>query len=402
VQSGGAHVARVLSVAGAGDGTYAIGPGAQLTVAGLDIAMGGDGSFTQTGGVVSIGGNLLRSISFYEPGRLYWNMSGGTMTHGGRFTIGVQDATSGTFIQSGGFARVKILQVNAEATTSASVDLAGGTFIVDMDSVSHGTFNQTGGSALFAEHLDGSGDVSVTGTGSLVVRRIRQHSQLVGGDGAVDLAPASFNPNTPPPTHRLRALTFEQAGNAVRGRVDLGGGRLIIDYSGASPAPSVRQYLTSGYAGGAWTGTGLMSVAANADGSGRFALGYAEASDVLGPNGGVWNGLGVDGTALLVRFTRYGDANVDGSVTLQDFNRLAANFGQSNRTWSQGDFNYDGVVSLQDFNRLAAQFGLSAAGPAVTPDDWAALAAAVPEPSVLGLLLPLCAAGSSRRRRPVN
>jgi uncharacterized delta-60 repeat protein len=52
-----------------------------------------------------------------------------------------------------------------------------------------------------------------------------------------------------------------------------------------------------------------------------------------------------------------GDANRDGRVNLQDFNRLAGNFGLSNRTFSQGDFNYDTVVNLQDFNILAGRFG---------------------------------------------
>jgi hypothetical protein len=46
-------------------------------------------------------------------------------------------------------------------------------------------------------------------------------------------------------------------------------------------------------------------------------------------------------------------------VNLQDFNILAANFGQSNCTFSQGDFNYDTIVNLQDFNILAGRFGVA-------------------------------------------
>jgi hypothetical protein len=56
-------------------------------------------------------------------------------------------------------------------------------------------------------------------------------------------------------------------------------------------------------------------------------------------------------------FFMQGDATRDGRVNLADFNRLAANFGQSGRTFSQGDFNYDGNVNLADFNILAGRFG---------------------------------------------
>jgi len=72
-----------------------------------------------------------------------------------------------------------------------------------------------------------------------------------------------------------------------------------------------------------------------------------------------------------------GDANRDGRVNLDDFNVLAANFGQSPRDFTQGDFTYDAVVNLQDFNILAGRFGsaLSAADPAGDAGRSNALAA---------------------------
>jgi len=85
-------------------------------------------------------------------------------------------------------------------------------------------------------------------------------------------------------------------------------------------------------------------------------------------------------------------------VNLADFNRLASNFGSTTAFWDDGDFNYDGNVNLADFNRLASNFGLSAAGPEVTPEDWSALASAVPEPTGAALL-GLAALGATRRRR---
>jgi hypothetical protein len=76
-----------------------------------------------------------------------------------------------------------------------------------------------------------------------------------------------------------------------------------------------------------------------------------------------------------VLFRKVGDATLDGIVNLDDFNRLAANFGQIGG-WRQGDFNNDGQVNLGDFDLLAAHFG-AASG----------MAGALPEPgmSLLGL-----------------
>ena len=94
-----------------------------------------------------------------------------------------------------------------------------------------------------------------------------------------------------------------------------------------------------------------------------------------------------------------GDFTGDGAVNLADFNALAEHFGSTDAFWFEGDFNYDGRVNLQDFNRLASNFGLSAAGPTVTPQDWSALAAAVPEPQALGLACAAITALARRRRR---
>ncbi len=58
-----------------------------------------------------------------------------------------------------------------------------------------------------------------------------------------------------------------------------------------------------------------------------------------------------------------GDADHDGRVNLNDFNILAANFGQSPRNFGQGDFNYDTIVNLNDFNLLAGRFGQVLAAP---------------------------------------
>ncbi len=94
-----------------------------------------------------------------------------------------------------------------------------------------------------------------------------------------------------------------------------------------------------------------------------------------------------------------GDANLDGTVNLSDFNALAANFGQSGRTWQQADFTYDGQVTLDDFNALAANFGMEELARDPTPEDWSALASAIPEPATALWAVPLTMLSHRRRRR---
>ena len=195
---------------------------------------------------------------------------------------------------------------------------------------------------------------------------------------------------------RTNALTI--GSGSLGSQLNLTDNKIIVDYSaGNSPLATVRGYIFSGYNGGSWNGNGLNSdLAANVS---HHGLGYAEASALFTTFPATFAGQQVDDTAVLVAYTRYGDANLDGQVNLQDFNRLASAFGTTGTAvWTQGDFNYDGNVNLQDFNRLAANFGQSAAGPTVTPQDWSNLAAAIPEPSV-GIAAALLGLAVARRRR---
>jgi hypothetical protein len=193
---------------------------------------------------------------------------------------------------------------------------------------------------------------------------------------------------------RTNSLTI--GNGSLSSTVDLTNNKLIVDYTGTSPLPDIKAKITSAYNAGAWTGPGLTTSAGDAQ---HFALGYGESSAVFTSFPATFGGQQVDNTAVLVTYTRYGDADLNGTVNLSDFNRLASNFGTTGKVWTQGDFNYDGTVNLGDFNLLAGNFGLSAAGSEVTPQDWANLAAAVPEPSLLILSGVPALAGMRRRRR---
>lgn len=102
----------------------------------------------------------------------------------------------------------------------------------------------------------------------------------------------------------------------------------------------------------------------------------------------------MDNTTVLVRYVYAGDANLDGSVDTLDFNAVAANFGGTNKVWTQGDFNYDGNVDTLDFNIYGSNSGQS--GPSAPSGGGNAL---VPEPASLGALIIVGAALVRHKRR---
>jgi hypothetical protein len=159
----------------------------------------------------------------------------------------------------------------------------------------------------------------------------------------------------PDSSRSARAAAVFVDGNSA---LDLKDQALVIDYGASSELANVRGSLSRGYNGGAWNGLGGINSSTAAANPG-YALGYAEAADVLTNLPTTWAGHQVDATSVLVRYTRYGDANLDRTVNLEDFNRLAERFGQTGTLWSQGNFNYDNTTNLNDFNLLAANFGQS-------------------------------------------
>jgi agmatine/peptidylarginine deiminase len=123
------------------------------------------------------------------------------------------------------------------------------------------------------------------------------------------------------------------------------------------PAAQLSVAYNSGTNTGTFTFTGPGGVLA--DGNYRATL---LASGVTNPGGAPLPADHVFNFHVLA-----GDADRDARVNLNDFNILAANFGQSPRTFSQGDFDYDGVVNLNDFNILAARFGFALGGAGSSP-----------------------------------
>jgi hypothetical protein len=112
-------------------------------------------------------------------------------------------------------------------------------------------------------------------------------------------------------------------------------------------------YIASGRNGGTWDGDGIVTSMPDAiDPSIRTTLGIASAGDAMQLSTGqtaLWQGQTVDANAVLVRYTRSGDANLDGVIDGEDHNNIDANCPIGAHGYLQGDFNYDGVINGDDY-----------------------------------------------------
>lgn len=258
-----------------------------------------------------------------------------------------------------------------------------GTRAVDVGAAG-GVLNSSTFAVSFGD-VSGPGNLTKIGSGNLTVTSYRaggidlQAGNLVlaAGTGAASAASASqIGSNGSGGTLAI----------ATGSSVNVTNNALMVNYTGTSPRAALEALVAAGFAGGSWNGIGINSTtAASTVGS---AVGIAEATDIGSP--GVYAGQTIDNTTVIIRYTRSGDATMDGTTNISDFSVLAANFNTPGR-WATGDFNYDGSVNIGDFSQLAANFNLS-----VASDP--ARGSLVPEPASLGVI----AIGSllaARRRR---
>jgi hypothetical protein len=185
--------------------------------------------------------------------------------------------------------------------------------------------------------------------------------------------------------------------------LDLANSSMVINYtSNPSPQSSVRQMIRAGYNNGNWAGNGITSSTAATSPNpfgpeaedGRTALGYGELKDLPG-------GDPAD-TSILIKFTYFGDSNLDGQVDVADLGALASNW-QTSSVWTGGDFDYTGFVDVADLGLLASNWQAGVGNP-LGPSFAEALTSvglgnvAIPEPAALSLF-GLAGMALVRRRR---
>jgi autotransporter-associated beta strand protein len=306
------------------------------------------------------------------------------------------------------------------------------------------TLTLTGPSSYTGPTVVSSGTLSFAAVNSGIGARVLGALNIGSGTGPAEVTVANSTPVSGSYPNRTVLTTTSLSINTTDGTLDLGSNDLIV-HSGASgesvfgpvsTAGTIENLVATGRGtNGAWTGNGIISSAAAAspsnkalavvlnatNQSGSGALGSA----LIGTSGfnhglSTFDGQTVSLGDVLVKYTYYGDALLDGNVTAGDYAQIdnGYNVDQSNpgmlSGWYNGDFNYDGVINGDDYtlidNAFNSQGGVSLAGVSAGPAEMiasdtdqiaGASSSAVPEPATLGII-GIGAAGLMLRRRQRN
>jgi ELWxxDGT repeat protein len=259
------------------------------------------------------------------------------------------------------------------APSAPDLDPGSDSGVSDMDNVTNDNTPTFSGAApagttvrLFADGVEVGSAVAVAGGGWTIIapvladgaHRFTATATDAAGNASPVSAPLLATIDTAPPTVQSGAFDYLVAPHAV-------GVMFAEDVAGAGAIANVTlENLTTSQPVSPAQMALVYDAAARQsrltfpglpgglllDGKYRLTFAGAGITDLAG------NALAGGNFAFDFLFLR-GDANHDGIVNLNDFNILAANFGQSNRTFAQGDFDYSGNVNLTDFNILASRFG---------------------------------------------
>ncbi len=287
--------------------------------------------------------------------------------------------------------------INLTGTTSytGSTTVVSGTLNLSSGaSVTSGSFNTGTGATLI---INGTVPVTaaVTGVGTTTFGPGPATGIFNRTIGSLTLATGSSVTVTAPTLRANRtvlatgALNFGGTTNAWLGKLNLADNDMIVRSGNLS---NITNQIKAGYAAGGkyWNGsTGITSTSAASDTTHLTALGSGLSL------GSAFDGLPTSTSDVLIKYTYFGDANLDGKVDGSDYSRIDSGYLSHATGWSNGDFNYDGVVNGSDYTLIDNAFNTQSASlTSVISDPQANItaeiatpASALPEPAGIGLII---------------
>jgi fibronectin-binding autotransporter adhesin len=275
--------------------------------------------------------------------------------------------------------------VTATVATGATLTLGGaGSGLNSTTNIANaGTLSVTG-TAQSVGNISGAGSTTVSGAGnsttpSLIANDIDQTALTISNGAYVRIAPSGTS------TSVVTSLTMGTTAN-----LDISDNDVVINnptpVAAASSLTAVATAVNAGFA----SGDGIVTTTT---GSGLETVGFGLNSFLSFPT---FNGVTVNDDSVLIKYTYFGDSNLDGFVTDDDLGYFLAGYGSdvSANPWVLGDYNHDGFTTDDDLGFFLAAYGS-------TPGLAGGGIQAIPEPStlVLGTLAGLGLGALSLRRR---
>jgi hypothetical protein len=164
------------------------------------------------------------------------------------------------------------------------------------------------------------------------------------------------------------------SGGAFNGLFDLTNNDLDVQLAGSAGLSNLTAAVSQGFNPGgiAWQGSGgITSSSAAGDTTHLTAVGVILNSTTgmvggpalygAGASLGTFDGISPSATDLLLKFTYFGDANLDGKVDGSDYSRIDSSSQIAATGWYNGNFDFSGSIDGSDYTLLDNAFNTQGA-----------------------------------------
>ncbi|HEX8523049.1 MAG TPA: SdrD B-like domain-containing protein [Tepidisphaeraceae bacterium] len=141
--------------------------------------------------------------------------------------------------------------------------------------------------------------------------------------------------------------------------LDLNDNDIIVEYTGATPFELLQQWVLQGYADSPTAGkNGIVS--STGQQAGNTILSLVDSAFWSATEWPIGSGNAVPPNAVFGKYTYFGDSDLNGTVSPDDYIAIDSNLGNTSPVgagFTFGDFNFDGAVTPDDYLAIDSNLG---------------------------------------------